>query len=340
MSVGSMRAALSVVVPVHNEAAHLPATIDALTEAVARSGFDAELVLVDDGSTDGSADVARTAVAGRLPLRVVAQPNRGRFEARRAGLEAAAGEWVLLLDGRVRLAPDALAFVAERLAAGERVWNGHVRVESHGNPYGAFWEVIAALAWREYFDDPRTTSFDEAGFDRYPKGTTCFVVPRALIVDAVEGFRTAYADVRHANDDTPIIRWIASQERIHLSPRFSCDYTPRATLRSFARHAFHRGTVFLDGHGRPESRFFPAVVAFFPVSAVLGVASLRKPALVPALAAATGLAGAALSVSARRSRFETLSFAALLPLYAVLHGAGMWRGFGLAAAARARGART
>jgi glycosyltransferase involved in cell wall biosynthesis len=106
-----MTASLSVVMPVYNEAEHLPATIDALADAVARSTFEAELVLVDDGSSDGSAEVARGRLDGRLPLEVVSQQNRGRFEARRVGLETASGEWVLLLDGRVRLAPEALAFV-------------------------------------------------------------------------------------------------------------------------------------------------------------------------------------------------------------------------------------
>ena len=47
--------------PVHDEAAHLPATIDALADAVGRSSFAADIVLVDDGSTDGSAEAARAA---------------------------------------------------------------------------------------------------------------------------------------------------------------------------------------------------------------------------------------------------------------------------------------
>src|SRR5206468_9154337 len=106
---------LSVVIPVFNEAVHLPRTIDALTTALDGSGFDAELVLVDDGSSDGSADVARSSTDGRIPLRVVTQANRGRFEARRAGLSAAHRDHVLFLDARVQLAPDALRFVHTRL---------------------------------------------------------------------------------------------------------------------------------------------------------------------------------------------------------------------------------
>ena len=76
--------------PAHNEATHVAVTIAALATAAEDSGFDAELVLVDDGSTDGTADAARGAAEG-LELRVVSQANRGRFEARRAGLGAANG---------------------------------------------------------------------------------------------------------------------------------------------------------------------------------------------------------------------------------------------------------
>lgn len=335
-----MSVSLTVVMPVYNEAAHLNDTIAALVKAVERSEFVTELVLVDDGSTDESSEVVRQALAERLPLRVISQPNCGRFEARRAGLEAADGEYVLLLDGRVRLHPGSLEFVYGRLAAGETVWNGHVYVEADGNPYGAFWNVLVELVWSEYFANPRTTSFDAQSFERYPKGTTCFLVPRRLLLDALGVFRSRYADVRHANDDTPLIRWIAARERIHLSPSFSCAYRPRATLSSFLRHSVHRGKVFLDGHGRSESRFFPLVLAFFPVSAGLAVASLRRPGLVPGLALTGAAAAAAVAARSGRSAFETASFSALAPVYAAAHGIGMWRGAALIARGRLSGTAT
>jgi glycosyltransferase involved in cell wall biosynthesis len=317
---------LTVVIPVHDEAPHLPHTLEALAAAASGSGFDVDVVVVDDGSTDGSGEVARAATDGRVALRVLAQPNRGRFLARVAGVEAATADDVLLLDARVRLTPGALAFVHERVSHGERVWNGHVHVDVAGNPYGAFGNVLVELAWRAYFADPRTTSYGLDDFDRYPKGTTCFLAPRELLLAAFASFSTRYDDARHANDDTPVLRALAARERIHLSPSFSCTYTPRATFGSFLRHSLHRGVVFLDGHGRRESRFFPAVVAFFPVSAALAAAAVRRPAVVPAVAAATGAAAAAAAAAAGRTRFEVASFGGLAPVYAAAHGLGMWRG--------------
>jgi len=311
---------LSVVMPVFNEETHLGDTIDALADALAGSGFDAELLLVDDGSTDGSAAVARAHADGRVRCRVLEQPNRGRFEARRAGLEAAAGEYVLFLDARVRLAPGALRFVREHLDDG-RVWNGHVYVVAR-DALGDFWRLLAELAWREYFDDPRTTSFGVDEFDRFPKGTTCFLAPRAVLADAFAGFRSRYSHVRLANDDTPILRAVAARERIHISPEFACTYSPRTSVVSFFRHAVHRGTVFLDGHGTPASRFFPAVVAFFPLSVILA----RRPSMLPAALAGCGVVAAAYGAAAGRPARDLRTLALVTPLYALGHGLGMWRG--------------
>jgi glycosyltransferase involved in cell wall biosynthesis len=331
-----MSRTLSVVVPVHDEAPHLGATLHALVRAVRQSAFDADVVLVDDGSTDGSADVARSELHDALPLTVVVQPNAGRLEARRAGIAHAQSEFVLLLDGRVRLRPQSLAYAHGRVADGDTVWNGHVHVEVAGNPYGAFSNVLVELAWREYFDDPRATSYGADDFDRYPKGTTCFLAPRELLLRAMEVFESHYEDRRFANDDTPVLRWIAERERIHISPSFACDYRPRSSLGSFVRHSFHRGTVFLDGHGRPESSFFPAILAFYPTSAGLALLAARRPSLVPALGLGVAVAAAGVAGRTGRSAFETASFAALAPVYAVAHGAGMWRGLALMCASSKR----
>jgi glycosyltransferase involved in cell wall biosynthesis len=324
---------LSVVVPVFNESGSLPETIGSLLAAVNEGDFDAEIVLVDDGSTDDSAAVTRTAVAERAPLRVISQPNLGRFEARRRGVEAAGGEWVLLLDGRVQIDAGSLAYVRDRLERAP-VWTAHVDVAAEGDLYGVFLRLIAELAWSDYFDNPREIAFGVENFDRYPKGTTCFFAPRQLLLDAIAAFHSRYANLRHANDDTPLLRWIAERGSIHVAPGFRCVYRPRTTLSSFLRHSVHRGVVFVDGHGRRESRFFPAVVAFYPVSGALVAAAIRRPIVAPATLLALGLGASAVGVLRRRSPLEVASLGMLTPVYGVAHGLGMWRG--LLAITRAR----
>jgi glycosyltransferase involved in cell wall biosynthesis len=329
-----MTSALSVVMPVHNEAEHLAATLAALARAAEASGLDVELVLVDDGSTDGSGGVAAAALGGAIPLHLLTRPHSGRFKARRAGVEAAGHDRVLLLDARVRLEPDALQFLAEHLTPRDCVWNGHVTADIKGNPFGAFGEVLVRLAWSAYFDDPKPTSFGVDDFDYFPKGTGCFVAPRQLLLDAMDAFVPRVADWRFVSDDTQLIRWIAARHPIHLSPGFACVYQPRTTFRAFVRNAVYRGSTFLDGHGRRDSRLYPVAVAFYPVSAAVALLLVRRPLLLPALAVISAAGAGVVAARAQRSRFETLSFAALAPVYLAGHAAGMWRG--LAALARGR----
>jgi glycosyltransferase involved in cell wall biosynthesis len=333
-----MTPALSVVIPIYNEAPHLAATIQDLLAEVERSGFDAELVVVDDGSTDGSAGAVASAVGGRLPLEIVEQSNLGRFQAVRAGLERARGRHVLVLGSRVRLRPGALEFIRDRLAAGEDVWTGHVHIHANGNPYGTFMNVLTEIAWRDYFDNPRTLKFGTREFDRFPKGSGCFVAPRELMRGVFEVLPTRYADVRFANDDAPMLRTIAAATGINVSPSFASDYVPRGTLRTFLKHSFHRGHVFLDGHGRRESGFFPLVVGFYPISALVVLVAITRPRAVPALVATTAAGAALVAASFRRSRPEVITVAALAPVWVAAFGAGLWRGLGMMAAKRLRGA--
>jgi glycosyltransferase involved in cell wall biosynthesis len=327
---------LSVILPVYNEEAHIAGTLEALGVALRATSFDAEIIVVDDGSTDGTAERVEASGADPQP-RLVRQENRGRFEARRAGLEEASGHHCLLVDGRVRLDPGALSFVEERLAADPRrsVWNGHVNLTLDGSPYATFWDVLTQRAYWTYFGSPRTTSFELEEFDRFPKGTGCLFAPRETLLELVRGFRSGYGDVRYASDDTRLLRGLAANQPINISPGFSCAYSSRTRLIPFLRHAFHRGTMFPDSHG-PESSWFPIVLGLYAGSALVAAGARRRPGLAGLAATSAALSGAAVALSVRRPR-DVPTMMWVTPLYAAAHVAGMWRG--LAMLTRDRGRR-
>ncbi len=240
-----------------------------------------------------------------------------------------------MIDSRVRIAEGALRFVADQLVEGpdKSVWTADVEIETAGNPFGMFWDVLTRRAWSGYFDNPRTTSFGVENFEQFPKGTTCFFAPRLLLAESFSAFRTTYRDTRYANDDTPLIRWIAERYPINVSPSYACIYEPRRRLRPFLRHAFHRGIVFIDGHGRRESRWFPIAVAFFPLTlAWLALSAFVSVVLVVPFVLAA-LCGVALASADHRLR-AVPTMVWVTPLYAIAHGLGMWRGLALAARAR------
>jgi glycosyltransferase involved in cell wall biosynthesis len=90
---------VSIVIPCYNHARFLP---EAIQSALAQVHDDIEVIVVDDGSTDESAEVA-----DGLGVRVVRQENQGLSRARNAGLAVSTGGVVIFLDADDRLRPDA-----------------------------------------------------------------------------------------------------------------------------------------------------------------------------------------------------------------------------------------
>ncbi|HET9022789.1 MAG TPA: glycosyltransferase family 2 protein [Ornithinibacter sp.] len=104
------RPTVSVIVPVFDVAAYLPACVDSV---LAQTYSALEVVLVDDGSTDGSSGICDGYASRDSRVRVVHQRNAGLSGARNAGIDASSGPLVTFLDGDDWWEP---AFV-ERLAA-------------------------------------------------------------------------------------------------------------------------------------------------------------------------------------------------------------------------------
>ena len=335
MTAGAPR--LSVVVPVYNEEAWITRSVTRTLDEVQASPFElAEIVVVDDGSTDGTAAAVDELARAHPEVEVVHQENSGRFLARRAGLLRTTAPFVLLVDSRVMLDEGSLTFLADHLGPEATVWNGHVEVHTDGNPFALFWDTMTKIAWAEYFSNPRLTSFGLERFDRYPKGTGCFFAPRELLVQGFEQFSSYYEDLRDASDDTSLIRDIAGTHDIWIGPGFGCSYTSRSTLSQFVRHAFKRGTFFVDGHLRPGARFAPVIAAFYPLSLVAAVVALRRPRLGLLGVGGVVASAAGLTASKRQPPQAALTVGAIAPLFATVYGLGIWRGLVLLIRSRLR----
>lgn len=327
------RPSLSVIIPVFNGAGWIGRSLGHLGIAISRAGFEvSEVVLVDDGSTDGTVQEAHDAMASfaEIPLVVVSQSNAGRFAARRVGLDTARHEFALFIDTRVFIDAGALEFVAGKLRSGSTsVWTSHVRAATDGNPIAGFWQAIEHIAWRRYFREPRTTSYGIDEFDYYPKGTTALIGPRQLFIDAFDAFAPTVADWRKVNDDTAVLRWVAERTPISISPEYGSTYNARTTVAAFLRHAEHRGTVLVDGYLRPGTRFaVPILVVLAATPAALWFAVRH-----PLRAAALGAGGSIATVAAARRLGAQHDDAKVLGTYAVPFGiaylVGIWRGVGL-----------
>ena len=99
----------SVVIASHNQARFLAESIES---ALGQSYPRVEVVVVDDGSTDGS-----PAIAARYPVRLIGQENAGVSAARNTGVAAATGDFLIFLDSDDRLPPGAVEAGVRELEA-------------------------------------------------------------------------------------------------------------------------------------------------------------------------------------------------------------------------------
>ena len=96
---------ISIIVPVYNSGQALEHCIHSIQR---QTYTDFELILVDDGSSDGSAELCDKLAAENANIQVIHKPNGGVSSARNAGIDAAKGEYITFCDSDDYLEPDYL----------------------------------------------------------------------------------------------------------------------------------------------------------------------------------------------------------------------------------------
>ena len=89
----------SIVIPAYNEAVRIPATLQEVVDCVRNRGWHAEVIVVDDGSSDATAEVVRNFAKTAPEVHLIQNPgNRGKGYSVRSGLLQALGEVVMFTD--------------------------------------------------------------------------------------------------------------------------------------------------------------------------------------------------------------------------------------------------
>ena len=163
---------ISVVVPIYNS----EDTIAACIESIQRQTVtDLDVLLIDDGSTDGSAAIIDSYAKNDNRITAVHQPNKGRTEARAEGVRRARGEWVSFVDSDDTLPPDSLELLSAKATDEVDIVLGnghtlpgeqrqlipmtdfrHLAVRAEGNigvPWGSLYRRQLLTPW--LFDIPR-----------------------------------------------------------------------------------------------------------------------------------------------------------------------------------------
>jgi glycosyltransferase involved in cell wall biosynthesis len=166
---------ISVIVPVYNAEATLAETLDsALSQEEP-----VELIAIDDGSRDGSLDVARK-FGSRLKLE--SGPNAGASVARNRGIAMATGDWIIFLDADDMLAPGTLAKRLETAATtgADVIVSDWREVDEVSTPIG---DAVKAADWSRLNEDP------EAACAEGVWATTAALMYRRSLVERICGFR-------------------------------------------------------------------------------------------------------------------------------------------------------
>src|SRR5436190_1056152 len=214
----------SVVVCSYNDAPTLRDCLDGLAE---QTYLDYEVIVVDDGSTDGTGAIARD-----YDVRVIETENHGLSRARNTGLDAATGDIVAFVDGDARADPDWLSFLAARFAGSEDAAVGGPNL-----PWPDAGPVAQAVATAPGGPTHVLISDDEA--EHIPG---CNMAFRREVLEAIGGFDPQF---RAAGDDVDVC-WRLREHG------FRIGFTPAAVVWHHRRDTIRAYVAQQRGYGEAE----------------------------------------------------------------------------------------
>ena len=321
---------LSVIIPVFNEPDWIKRSYASISSALERLDIPSEIVIVDDGSNEATKFALADCISA-IPTLVLTQENSGRLAARTQGLLRASGIWAMLLDSRVLVDFDALShWFSETQHMDARIWITDVHIQAERDPTVPMWELITRVAWRRYYLNRAPTDFTYEDFDRYPKGTTCLVAHRDVLLQAHDRKMSDTSSSAMANDDTAILRPLSMRHVFRIDPDFFCLYHGRgASYLASIRHTFHRGIVLVDGYLRSANRYRPLILAALSAGPVILILLLTNPYLILAGLVGFAIFAGATAIAVRMSPSKALRVAVTIIPFMCVYLAGVYTGVAL-----------
>lgn len=240
---------ISFIIPVYNDNKYLDNTLDALHVAIERSNIkNFEILVIDDGS---DVPISTTTRVARPNFQIYRYENQGRLRARLEGLNKSKFQQIVLLDSRVTIAEDSLKNLIICHSSYQQppaMIIANINFPSDTNLVGLFWDAIARIVWFRYYVDESDIPLTREEFDSLPKGTTLLYSRKSTLINAYQGLTDLELKNKDTNDDTLLIKSIVADNHVILSKQFLATYHPRTELRSFIKHAHHRGKVARGGY--------------------------------------------------------------------------------------------
>ncbi len=231
---------ISIVIPVYNGEETLKTCLDAVTALRIPEGMSIEILLINDGSTDRTREIAE----GYPEVRVIdLEKNSGRIVARKTGAENAEYDDLLFVDARVEVFPDVLEKIAE--INYQPLMAGSLNEEKYRSDYDTLLYLIRKKIYQPYYPQNLYGEFlwiDESNFFKAPKGTTCIFINRELFLTSIPEEKS-----KDTSDDTKILRCIVYRKKIKILRHtgISIKYKQRIGSNIFS-WIQHRGRIWAD----------------------------------------------------------------------------------------------
>ena len=212
-------------------------TLDDCLDSLGRLHYpDFEVIVVNDGSSDATGDIAR-----RYPVRLIEVPNGGLSAARNIGLSAATGEIVAYTDADVRVDRDWLTYLVQPFLTSDVVGSGGPNIVPPDDPFVA--QCVARAP-----GGPTHVLLDDRIAEHVPG---CNMAFRREALLAIDGFNPVYL---RAGDDVDICwRLQAKKQRIGFSPSALVWHHHRPSIKAYWRQqvGYGEGEAWLEAH-HPE----------------------------------------------------------------------------------------
>lgn len=198
-------AEISVIVPVYQAEAYLAQCVESI---LGQSFTDLELILVNDGSRDGSGGICDAYAARDSRVTVLHQENQGQAAARNRAIAVARGNWLCFVDSDDEIHPQMLELL--------------YRAASAGDTGMSMCRMLEAPELPEDFKTPRTGAYvlrsmeEEAlleSFDQYPGWVACGKLVRREIVE-----KKLFTPGRVYEDNEAVCHWILAAGQIAELP--------------------------------------------------------------------------------------------------------------------------
>jgi glycosyltransferase involved in cell wall biosynthesis len=171
---------VTILTPAFNSAAFIAETVESVRR---QTWSDFELLIVDDGSTDGTLDLVRSFALGDSRVKSLSGPHGGPAVARNVGLEQASGQFVALLDSDDVWEPQYLASQLSLLYRHPEISIVSANVVSRGGPFDGtpFWPITSG-----------THELRTHEPIAHENAVSVFAVFRREVVERIGGFDAAY----------------------------------------------------------------------------------------------------------------------------------------------------